>query len=288
MRRVYAGMGALGALVVFSLIGCFLYTEWLLREQFDQPLVPLNTSIESDLLRGEHMAKIVGCLEGCHGRFGQGGEEFIPGIHRRTAPTLSSVLPLYSDDELVRLIRYGIKRDNFSTVGMNSFSFWALGDEDLRHIISFLRTLPTSPAKPRTHEIFLKGRVAMLLGYWGVSARLVDHRQPQWGNLPLRNAFERGRYLASICCSECHGLDFNGNALETAPSLAIVGAYDAASFARLLQTATTINQREITAMSWVKNVGFTTQETQDLYQFLRQHHRFDSTELRNNQSEPDK
>ena len=48
---------------------------------------------------------------------------------------------------------------------------------------------------------------------------------PRWGELPRRTAFERGRYLASIVCAECHGLDFHGNALEGGPSLAVLAAW---------------------------------------------------------------
>lgn len=47
----------------------------------------------------------------------------------------------------------------------------------------------------------------------------------------------RGRYLASVTCSECHGLDFGGNTLERAPTLAIVGAYTAEQRSHLIRTA---------------------------------------------------
>lgn len=54
------------------------------------------------------MARIIGCLEGCHGRAGEGGYEEIEGIVRHVAPTLPAVLAEYTDAELVRLVRYGV------------------------------------------------------------------------------------------------------------------------------------------------------------------------------------
>jgi hypothetical protein len=48
-----------------------------------------------------------------------------------TEPTLSQVVPLYSDAELVRLIRYGLQRDVHSAVGMTSYAFWSPGDQEV-------------------------------------------------------------------------------------------------------------------------------------------------------------
>ena len=139
-------------------------------------------------------------------------------------------MPLYSDEELVRLIRYGLKRDGQSAVGMISYTFWALGDQDLANIIAHLRRQPHRPPVERELTLSWRGRLALVTGEWKVSVEQVDRERPRWGNLPLRTAFERGRYIASITCTECHGLDFNGNPLERAPSLAILAAYSQDQF----------------------------------------------------------
>ncbi len=99
------------------------------------------------------MARIVGCWDGCHGRVGQGGHEEIREIVRHTAPTLSQVVPLYTDEELARLVRYGLKRDGTSAIGMISYTFWALGDQDLANIIAHLRTQPLLPPIDRKLEL---------------------------------------------------------------------------------------------------------------------------------------
>jgi cytochrome c553 len=219
------------------------------------------------------MARIIGCWDGCHGARGEGGRDEIQGIFHNTAPTLSQVLPLYSDQDLARLIRYGIKRDRKSAVGMNSFSFWALGDQDLSNIIAHLRRQPTLAPVDRTLRVSWRGRLALVTGSWKVAADQVDRSRPRWGDLPRTTPIERGRYLASITCSECHGLDFGGNPLERAPSLAVLAAYSMEQFMHLMRTAEAVGGRRLDRnMDWVAKAPLTDQEVRDLYLFLRSHH----------------
>ena len=243
-----------------------------MRRTYEAPLTPIAPKGAVDKADGKRMAKIVGCWAGCHGREGEGGVESIKGIHRNTAPTLSHVLPSYSDEELVRLIRYGVKRDGRSAVGMNSFSFWALGDQDLANIIAHLRAQPVRPPVPRKHELEFRGRVALTTGEWEVSAETVDRSMPRWGELPRNSAFERGRYLASITCSECPSADFRGKKLEGGPSLAILAAYQLDQFRHLMRTGKALGGRDIPEMNWLADVDLNDREIADLYSFLREYH----------------
>jgi cytochrome c553 len=169
------GAAALGVAWVYGV------SEWKMCRAYHAPLVPLRPQVAGDPAAGKHMARVVGCLAGCHGDEGEGGVEQVAGIHRITAPTLA------------------------------------------------------------------------------------------WGELP-RSTFERGRYLASITCSECHGLDFRGDPLERGPSLAILVAYQPDQFSELLRTGRAIGGRSIPEMSWMPKVDFADQEIADLYVFLRGHH----------------
>ena len=221
------------------------------------------------------MARIVGCWDGCHGRVGQGGHEEIRGIIRHTAPTLSQVVPLYTDEELARLVRYGLKRDGTSAIGMISYTFWALGDQDLANIIAHLRKQPLLPPIDRKLDLTWRGRLALVTGEWKVSVEQVDRSRPRWGDLPQTMPFERGRYIASVTCSECHGLDYAGNALERAPSLAIVATYSLEQFNHLMRTAQPVGGRKLDKnMDWVAGAPFTDEEITGIYQFLRTHHGF--------------
>jgi hypothetical protein len=111
-------------------------------------------------------------------------------------------------------------------------------------------------------------------GSAGVVAR------PRWGELPRATPFERGRYLASITCSECHGLDFRDNEFEDntcdgGPSLAIVAMYGRDEFRRLMRTGEPIGDRELGEMSRVARIGFVhfrDEEIEGIRTFLREHH----------------
>ncbi len=215
-------LGVLSAVGVLFLGYVFAVSEWKMRRSYDAPLVPLSPLRPPDLEAGRHMAKIAGCWAGCHGTEGEGGFESIKGIHRSAAPTLSQVLPQYADDELVRLIRYGVKRDGKSSIGMIAYATWPLGDQDLADIIAHLRAQPVLPPVERSHDFTLRGRWAMVTGAWGVDAAMVNRSLPRWGELSRKTPFERGRYLASVVCAACHSRNLRGSALEsTLPSLSL-------------------------------------------------------------------
>lgn len=278
LRLAHIGIALACGAIALALAGlAFAYgvSEWRMQRTYEIPLQPLRVVQPADPSAGLHMAKVVGCWAGCHGNEGEGGVERITSIRSITAPTLASVVPLYSDAELVRLVRYGVKRDGRSAVGMASSTWWPLGDQDLANIFAHLRRQPAREPVPRTRQLTLRGRWGLATGMWKVSAEQVDRSIPRWGELPRRNAFERGRYLASIVCSECHGLDFRGNALEGGPSLAILAAYDREQFRRLLRTATSSGGRTVDPMDWVLSVDFTDQEIEDLYRFLKAYHGLD-------------
>lgn len=275
MRALKVATIALSGVAALAFTLVYGISEWKIRRTHEAPLAQLHPPAPVDAVAGEHMARVVGCWAGCHGATGEGGTEVIEGIRRITAPTLAQVVPGYSDAELARLVRYGIKRDGRSAIGMASYTWWPLGDQDLADIFAHLRRQPVRQGIPRHREIGLRGRLGLVSGAWKVSADQVDRTIPRWGELPRTNAFERGRYLASIVCSECHGLDFNGYALEGGPSLAILAIYDAGQFRTLLRTGKPIGGRDIPKMSWMPEAGFTDPEISDLYVFLRRYHRLD-------------
>lgn len=265
---VAASIACAGTLFAASV---YVASEWRLRRTHDAPLESLAPG-PTDLAAGRHMAELVGCWAGCHGREGGGGTVTIKDWVQITAPALAQALPAYSDEQLVRLIRYGVKRDGTSAIGMSSYTFWTLGGEDLRNIVAFVRAQPAAPVMQRRLDLPFRARLALARGKWKVSADEVDRRIPRWGDLPRRSIFERGRYLASVVCAECHGTDFRGNPVQGGPSLAVVAAYGPAEFQRLLRTGLAIGGRAIPDMSWMAQVHFDEGEISDLYGFLREYH----------------
>lgn len=271
-RWLVRGAFTLASLAVLSLLYVFGMSEWLLRRPHHVPLDSLPAQSADDPAEGERLAVIVGCWAGCHGIRGEGDTLEGGPAFQITAPTLSQVVPEYSDAELVRLIRYGVRRDGRSAAGMVARTFYPLSDRDLTLIIAHLRRAPAAPPVNRTRHITLIGRAALATGKWHLSADEVDGSKARWGELPRRTPYEKGRYLASITCSECHGLDYTGNEFEGGPSLLLVARYDFAQFRHLLRTGEPIGGRDLGIMTWVaKNAfyRFTEDEIWSIYVFLR-------------------
>jgi cytochrome c553 len=270
-------LAASGLLVLISAAALFGTAEWKLRHTHDVPLTPLKAgSVPADYTEGERLSKIVGCWAGCHGKTGQGGTIDMDGYYSISAPNLNSVIPSYSDPQLIRLIRFGIKRDGSSALGMISYTFYPLSDEDVGNIIAHLRRQPPEVAVPGHKSITMAARLKLALGTWQLAADQIDPTRPRWGELSRETSFERGRYLASITCSECHGVDFRGNEFKDntydgGPSLAIIAMYGRDDFRHLMRTGEPIGGRDLGEMSWVARNGFIhfrDQEVDDIRTFL--------------------
>jgi hypothetical protein len=155
-RVLFASVTFAAVAAASPLLWIYGASEWKMNRKHDAPLEALGPG-SPDPSAGRHVAGLVGCWAGCHGKDGGGGLVTIGDKLKITAPTLSQVLPAYSDEELVRLIRYGVKRDGTSAVGMSSYTFWALGREDLRNIIAFIRAQPPLPVIQRQRELAFLG-----------------------------------------------------------------------------------------------------------------------------------
>ena len=269
------GLLVLLALAVLALGGIYAGSEWILRRHH---AVPVDTALRlppsSDDVEARRQAAIIGCYEGCHGKTGQGLTMVEPGIHRLTAPSLTEVLPTYTDGELVRLLRYGVRRDGTTALLMPADTFYPMSDEHIGQIVSFLRRQPVVSGPPRVRQLSLKARLGILLGKYPLSVLGVDPSSPRWGAQPRTSAFERGRYTASTVCAECHAPSFEGDPIDGGPSLRIVGAYDLSAFRHLLRTGEPVGgPRDLGIMGTVARDAFAQfrdDEIDDLYVFLRE------------------
>lgn len=280
-RILARGLIAICAITLTGTATVFGVSEWKLRRTHDVPLTPLNAGHGPiDYAEGERLSKIVGCWAGCHGKTGEGGSIEMDGYYSVAAPSLTAAISDYSDPELARLIRFGVKRDGSSALGMISYTFYPLSDEDLSNIIAHLRRQPPHPSMTRHRSITAAARLKLAMGKWQVAADQVDATRPRWGELPRTTAFERGRYLASITCSECHGVDFRGNEFrdntyDGGRTLATIAMYGREEFRHLMRTGEPIDGRDLGEMSWVARNGFIhfeDQEIDDIRTFLMEYH----------------
>lgn len=209
-----------------------------------QVTAPVNAVAIS---RGETLART---CAGCHASNGQlplAGQDFLgldPGPPMGTlwASNLTPAhLSEWSDGEIVRAIREGVKRDGTSTMIMPAGAFRNLSDEDVLALVAYLRSQPAvEPSSPP--------RQLNVLGAIMVAAVIPDDiftaQPPQTAPViapPRAATAEYGGYLVHLGCQDCHGTDFQGSAggdgPPPSPSLVeFAKAHTVAEFVKTLRT----------------------------------------------------
>lgn len=132
-----------------------------------------------------------------------GGLEFnMPGakIHAKNlTPDKETGIGRYTDAELARMIRYGVRHNN--EVMFPFMSFGNLSDADLQAIISFLRSQP--PVKkeipPNELNFMMKGAMAFLVTPYGPKGEIAK-------TVVQDTTAQYGAYLANHVagCHDCH------------------------------------------------------------------------------------
>lgn len=253
--------------------GLYAASEYILRRQHEAP--PETVVLPTDpaaLATGRLRATLVGCYHGCHGKDAEGSKWIDePGISLQTAPNLTQLLPTYTDAELVRLLRYGVRRDGTTAIGMPSYMFYHLDAADLASVIAFMRTLSPREGLPQKRKFYWRARWEFVTGKWPTSVTDVDRRRARTGDLPRTTPFERGRYIAMITCPECHGPDLEGYPGDT-PPLLIAKTYSFEEFTALMRQGIGKGGRDLGLMSKIGSIRtptLTDEEVADLYAFLQ-------------------
>lgn len=272
------GGGLLG-LAVLGLAIVYLYMGYRFGVVHD---VALSTpAIPADARRvaeGERLARIRGCMGGCHGRETEGSVFFeVPDGSRIIAPDLGRIAAEYTADELEQAIRQGVRPDGTSVVGiMPSTMFQHLGDDDLAAIIAFLQSrTPGDEALPEPRFGPLL-RAMMVFYSWkydwtALAAEAIDAAAPRLDPAADGPPLAHGRYLAMTVCTECHGDDLRGTPDGSTPSLAISAAYSREDFGRLMTTGIPVGGRELDLMKRVAVSRFAhlaEPEIDDLHAYL--------------------
>jgi mono/diheme cytochrome c family protein len=238
---------AIGALLLLALAILYGSTEWAIRRSHDVPLADIAVPTDAaSVAEGGRLAFVYGC-RGCHSADGHGAvwtdpPWFVatiapPGIARKIAP--------YSNAELLRLIRHGVRRDGTTLYVMPTPGHRFIADDDAGKIIAWLRTLKAGP-KDVTQDMTFGplGRVAMLTGGVQPSAEIGSFAQ-------AKRPADAGKYFYDSACSECHKLDVPNltDAGPTAPALAPMAAsYSLPQFTHLMRTGEPIGGRKLDLM----------------------------------------
>jgi mono/diheme cytochrome c family protein len=249
--RAVAGLVAfliLAALVVYVL------SERELRRQYtDVPLKDFTVSYDAESVsKGKRLATLYGCFNSCHGDRMQGLKLFDePGIARIVAPNITRIVHEYTDAELERLIRHGVKRDGTSTWIMPSQMFARMSDEDLASVIAFVRTAPVLDGLGRDVTMRPLGRIGIVTGKFNPLASKIDHDLPHAAKTDKSDPLAFGEYLVKTSCTECHGQNLEGDAFLKAPSLVVLSGYSEAAFRHLMKTGLGIGERKLGLMTEV-------------------------------------
>jgi len=144
VKRVLKWIGiTLGPLVILACIAIYGVSEYRLRQTFAIAATPIAVPTDSAAIAaGRHIFETRGC-EGCHGP-GLSGKVFFdePWLARLIAPNVPKAIRGYSDPELARLLRHGVRPNGHGVAVMPSSMFYHLDDQDLGALIAYLRTVP--------------------------------------------------------------------------------------------------------------------------------------------------
>jgi cytochrome c553 len=247
------GLG-LVAIVVLAVVVLYAGSEWTLRRGYDVALTPVAVPHDAaSIAEGARLAKITGCRD-CHGANG-GGAVLLkdPMLGTIASPPFSQVAARYSDAELLRAIRHGVRRDGSALFIMPTDAHTYLADDDAARIIAWIRSLKAQPTDSReTMRLGPLGRGLVLAGKVRPSVQIPEvsaHTRPA----------DVGKYFVDISCAACHKMyepspAHHGN--QIVPALApIAAAYDPAAFRTLLRTGVGASKRDLGLMRMVAVAG---------------------------------
>ena len=215
---VVAGVVALAAVGLVAYV--YLASNALMARTYtvDVPRVPIPAD-PTALARGKYLVeKVTACTE-CHGR-DLGGKVVDDNVAmgRLVGANLTrgrGGLPAdYADQDFVRALTHGVKRDGRSVVFMPvvDYRFTA---EDLGAIVAYVKSVPPVD---RTVPAMAPGPMARALGLFVgfplASASMIDHGANRLAAVPdPANAVAIGKYLVeSAGCYGCHTAQLTGGA----------------------------------------------------------------------------
>jgi len=226
LKKVLVGVGVtLGALALgvggYVLVQTRAY-DASMAKVYSTPLPAIKRSTDPEVVaRGEHLAKSIGGCAGndCHGPDFAGGRAVAVGpLGSFTGPNITEggLLAVYSDAELARLLKTGVKKDGRSIRFMPVQDFSWFPDSDILAIVSYLRTVQPSQKPNGTVSVGTLGKVLDRRGdfVWDV-ARFVESR-PKETAPPPSPTQAYGDFVVRLCTG-CHGETLSGGPIPGAP-----------------------------------------------------------------------
>lgn len=275
----WVGRGVLAVFLLLVVAAGVVYalSERMIRQTYDVPAaaIPIPTD-SAAIAEGERLARTRGCYNGCHGEAAEGGlfieDRLLGSID---APDLTRAVHTLTDEQLVRVIRLGVRADGSSVFVMPSADFYHLSDEDLGAIVAYLRSLPRTDGPETRVRLGPLGRLLFVMGEFQPAAAAIEHDAPRVDPGDGSDPLLVGEYVARTACAECHGRNFEGSPgpPEATPNLAITAAYTPDGFRTLIREGTPLDGRDLRLMDDMSRNRFsyfTDAEIDGLYAFLTQ------------------
>lgn len=239
----------------------------LFRPAKRPPTAKLALSQDSAVLEeGRRLARVYGCLMGCHDSQMQGGMRFdVPGLGVFTSPNLTEAFARRSPEQIDALVRYGVRFDGSRLLAaMPSSQFSHITDDEASAIYSFIRSVEPQSNQPASSAVSLRGRLAL-------ARRQVTTEYDRAALERERPPRSPGERLARATCAECHGANLMGKAEHGSPPLVMVHAYSLEQFRTLLRTGMALGGRELGLMKTAAKLRYaflSDEEIQSLYDYL--------------------
>jgi mono/diheme cytochrome c family protein len=249
--------------------GIYAASELRLAKSYDTAVAAFDAkAFAIPPAEAERRAVSMMCAD-CHQKAGQILFE-ADGVGRLVTPNLTRVAKTYTDGELERLIRKGVKRDGTAALIMPAKTYAYLADEDVAAVVTWLRNQKEEPdAVPGGTTFGPLGRLALATNQLPFE---VDHL-PKHAPVKMRPT-DVGRYLVNVACLHCHQLKSehdNGFGMKTPALAAMAQGYRYDQFATLLATGKPIGGREMPFMSKVSREAFafySAAEKRAIYDYL--------------------
>ena len=206
---------------------------------------------------------------------------------RNITPDPETGIGTWSDDEIARAIREGVRKDGTALFPLMPYpAFATLDDEDVKAVVVYLRTIPA--VKQAVPARQLPGPLEYLVN---TMPKPITAPQPTH---PSSTAEERGKYLVTVAtCSECHtptdaqnnplpGLAFGGGGLfhdlgdahelfsaNITPDPSGIAHYDEAFLKQTFRTGQMGGRvlSHIMPFEWFRNI--TDEDVGDMFAYLR-------------------
>jgi mono/diheme cytochrome c family protein len=206
--------------VVAALVGyIYVASARLLARTYTINTLP-RVSVRSDpssLARGKYLVEHVAMCVECHGN-DLGGKIVDDSVvmGRLSAANLTrgrgGIGASYSDEDFVRAVLHGVKRDGHTVVFMPSADY-QFTEEDFGALVGYIRSVPPVDRVPQPMSV---GPMARALGLFTdfplAPAARIDHAVVRFATPPnAADPTAMGAYLVSTgACRGCHGADFTG------------------------------------------------------------------------------